>query len=163
MKSLKLGLLATVAGVLLGVSGGLIHTRGASAQAIGPEPGVASVACAAAQGNWTDCTVTLTQSVPAGGSIAAALGSNEATIVYCTDGSRSDVEDYRGCGINGNAAVFTFPEGGMPGQQVFLSALGASDAALAQVLTVSAGGRFTQAPSTNQFVLVAPDARPTVE
>jgi hypothetical protein len=163
MKSLKLGLLATVAGVLLSVSGGLIHTRGASAQVFGPEPGVASVACAAAQGNWTDCTVTLTQSVPAGGSIAASLGSNEASIVYCTDGSRTDVEDYRGCGINGNAAVFTFPQGGVPGQQVFLSALGASDAALAQVLTVSAGGRFTQTPSTNQLLLVAPDARPTVE
>jgi hypothetical protein len=51
----------------------------------------------------------------------------------------------------------------MPGQQMFLSALGASDAALAQVLTVSAGGRFTQTPTTNQFALVAPDARPVVE
>lgn len=163
MKSLTMGLLATVAGVLVGVSGGLIHTSSASAQAIGPDPGIASVACAAAQGNWTDCTVTLTQTVPAGGSIAASLGSNEANIVYCTDGSRSDVEDYRGCGINGNAAVFTFPQGGMPGQQVFLSALGASNAALAQVLTVSAGGRFSQAPSANQLALVAPDARPTVE
>jgi hypothetical protein len=162
MKGLKTGFLATVAGVLLSVSGGVIHTSTTSAQVIGPDPGIASVACAAAQGNWTDCTVTLTHSVPAGGSIAAALGSNEANIVYCTDGSRSDVEDYRGCGINGNAAVFTFAEGGVPGQQVFLSALGTSDAALAQVLTVSAGGR-SQAPTTNQFSLVAPDARPTVE
>lgn len=163
MKALKTGLLATVAGVLLGVSGGIIHTSGASAQSIGPNPGIASVACAAAQGNWTDCTVTLGQSVPAGGTIAASLGSNEANIVYCTDGSRGDGEDYRGCGINGNTAVFSFPQGGMPGQQVYLSALGASNAALAQVLTVSAGGRFSQAPSANQLALVAPDARPTVE
>jgi hypothetical protein len=143
MKHLKTGLLATVAGVLLGVTGGVIHTGGASAQSIGPNPGIASVACAAAQSNWTDCTVTLSQGVPAGGSIAASLGSDEANIVYCTDGSRGDVEDYRGCGINGNTAVFSFPQGGLPGQQVFLSALGASDSALAQVMTVSAGERFS--------------------
>jgi hypothetical protein len=163
MKALKTGLLAVAAGVLLGVSAGVIHASRVAAQSIGPNPGLASVACAAAQGNWTDCTVTLSQSVPAGGSIAASLGSNAASIVYCTDGSRADVEDYRGCGINGNTAVFSFPQGGMPGQQVFLSALGESDAALAQVLTVSAGGIFSQAPSANPLAMVAPSERPLAQ
>jgi hypothetical protein len=163
MKTLKTALVGTIAGVLLGVSAGVIHTAGTFAQPIGTNLGVASVACAAAQGDWTDCTVTLSQSVPAGGSIAASLDSNQANIVYCTDGSRGDGEDYRGCGINGNTAVFTFPQGGMPGQQVYLSALGTSNAALAQVLTVSAGGLFSEAPSANPFAMVAPDARPSVE
>ena len=140
MKALRTGLLATVAGVVLAVSGGIIYSGTAAAQSNGPNTDIASVACAAAQGNWTDCTVTLRHGIPAGGSLAASLDSREASIVFCTDGSRGEPEDNRACGINGNAAVFLFPYGGTPGQQVYLSALGSSNAALSQVLNVAVSG-----------------------
>ena len=146
MKALKTGLLATVAGVLLVATAGVSHSRTAAAQTIAPNPGIASVGCAAAQGNWTDCTVTLRQAIPAGGSVAASLGSPDAVVAYCSNGIPDGDGDVKFCGINGNTAVFQFPQGGMPGEQLRLSALGSSNAALAQSLTVAASAVYNRAP-----------------
>ncbi|HTE84374.1 MAG TPA: hypothetical protein VK821_06560 [Dehalococcoidia bacterium] len=159
MKALKMGLLATVAGALLGISGGVIHSRTVAAQSVTPNPGIASVACAAAQGNWTDCTVTLSQGILAGGSIAASLAGTDAVVAYCASGIPDGDGDVKFCGINGNTAVFLFPQGGMPGEQLQLSARGSSNAALAQSLTVSASGVYSQAPNQSGLALIAPGAR----
>jgi hypothetical protein len=137
---------AVVSGAVLGVAAGFVQSRVASADN-GPinASGIANIACAASPGNWTDCTVTLTQSVPAGGSVAAMLESNQAQVLFCSEGNADP--DFTNCGINGNAAVFYLPNGGGPGTQLVLSAQGAGGPNLAQAFNV--GVSYTETPAGN--------------
>jgi hypothetical protein len=145
MKRWKLGLLAVVAaGTVLGLGGGLIHPRGAQAQAVTLEG--AGITCQPAAGDWTDCTVTLSQGIPAGGSITAALGSRDAELAFCGDEGASGAL----CTISGNAAVFACPNGCGAGTQLALSALGESTATLAQNFTLVSSVIIDQCPDPLQ-------------
>jgi hypothetical protein len=160
MNTLKTSLLVMAAGTLLAVASG-VGSVTASAQSIGQPSNIAGVACAGAQGGWTDCTVTLGQPIAPGGTVAASLEHDADRVLFCTDGSHDP--DSNVCGINGNAAVFSCPFGCWPGQQFMLSALGRSNAALAQSLIVEASAVYTQAPNAVLIAMVAPGARPPSE
>jgi hypothetical protein len=161
MKTLKKHfLVAFAAGVLLTVTAGFAVSS-AHAQSINQQSNIAGVACVGAQGGWTDCTLTLGQSIAPGGSVAASLDSVSARVLFCTDGSHDD--DHSACGINGNAAVFACPFGCQPGQQFMLSALGGSNAVQAQSLSVEASGVYTQSSGGPAETMVAPAARPPSE
>lgn len=140
----KSALVATItAGTVLGVAVGFIQTRAAQADA-GPvdAAGVAAIACSPSQGNWSDCTVTLAQSISAGGSVAAMLESHQAQVLYCSEGNADP--DFQNCGINGNAAVFFCPNGCGAGTRFILSALGqAPDLAAA----FNVGATLVQSPT----------------
>jgi hypothetical protein len=141
MKTIKTALLTGA--ILLGIGAGAIHTGTASAQAV--SDGSASIACVAAAGNWTDCTLTLNRGIAAGGSVSASLAHDQGTVVFCADG----VSEEPACGLNGNAAVFLCPSGCVAGTQFLLSALGAQGASAAHEFSIAGGSASAQ--STNSI------------
>jgi hypothetical protein len=150
MKNVKSGLLAVVAaGALVGISAGFIHTVSVAADEPQSGTGVARIACTPAPGNWTDCSVTVDQSIPAGGSVAAELDSRDAQVAFCSEESR--YSDFSTCGVSGNAAVFSCPNGCAAGSQFALSALGTSTATLAQNFTLASSITVNQSPGPLQI------------
>ena len=127
-----LGLIAAAA--LLGLNAGAIHAGSAPAPQM-PAHDLDALACAPAPVNWTDCTITLAQSIPAGGSVIAAVQGTGATVAYCSDGTA----EASFCGAYGNEAVFYCPSGCTAGQTFDVSAVGASSTTLAQSLNVALG------------------------
>jgi hypothetical protein len=155
MKTLKTAIFALTAGALLaGVYTGLGRASSVQAQAVASD-GSASIVCAAAPGNWTDCSVTLRHSVPAGGTVAVELASRNAAVGFCTDGTASLIStddstvSYSDCAISGNAAVLYCDQGCGAGKQFTVSAVGESSAALAQSFSVIS----TAMPSANPSLL----------
>lgn len=143
MKALKTGFLATLtAGVLLGISSGVMALGASAAESPIAQPaasGLANVACAPSGGAWTDCTLTLTSGIGAGASVVASLPSQAGTVAFCDDGAPLNST----CGIDGNAAAFTCWTGCGAGTQFVTSVLGAPAAAvgnLAHQFSVSGSG-----------------------
>jgi hypothetical protein len=133
------------AGALIGVAAGFIQARAAQADG-GPvdATGVAAIACSTSPGNWNDCTVTLNQGIPAGGSVAAMLESHQAQVLYCSEGNADP--DFVNCGITGNAAVFYCPNSCGAGSRFILSALGSAPN-LAASFTV--GATLVESPNSS--------------
>jgi hypothetical protein len=148
--------------LLLGIAGAGIHSTRASAQAV--SDGSAGVACVQSSPNWTDCTLTLSHAIQAGGSIAGTLPAGDGTVAYCERPGEpygDGTSEVPVCGINGNAAVFLCPSGCGAGTQFVMSALGApaaSAASVAQELRVVSSGTVAQdsQPHGNQPALLGP-------
>jgi len=156
MKTLRTTLLAGAA--LLGIGAALIHNGTVSAQTV--SDGSASVACASAPGNWTDCTFTLARGISAGGSVAGSLPASDGTVALCDrvgwphgDGA----EDVPVCGISGNAAVFLCPNGCAAGTQFIAETLGARGSATALDFSV-VGSVASVAPADVPAILGYGDA-----
>ena len=131
-----------LAGVVLALAGSAFHGVTASAQAV--SDGSAGVVCVQGAGGWTDCTLTLSHAIAAGGSIAGSLPAGYGEVMFC---DRPDVPHSDGesgallCGVSGNTAVFDCSAGCAVGSQFVLSALGAPTAAtVAQNLRISSSG-----------------------
>jgi hypothetical protein len=175
MKTLKTGLIATIAGgVLLGLSSLLAgpvmaQTAGPTAQSAGamtalpaPAADAAAVACAQGAGAWTDCTLTLNQSIQAGGSVAGTLPAGDGAVLYCEQpgvpqGDPAEQSSLPVCGINGNTAVFLCPNGCGAGTQFVMSALDGQGAAATRELRVTSSGASAQeaAPIGGQPALLS--------
>lgn len=140
MKTSRRSLLAlTAAAVVLGLGGWLTGYGTVSAQtAVTPaaDGNVANVACVLSPPNWTDCTVTLSQSIGEGGTIASTLPGNAARTIFCDDGYPLNSL----CNVSGNTVVFTCPGGCGAGTQFEESVLGTYGVALAPQFELASNG-----------------------
>jgi len=113
----KIGFLAALAvGLVVGTSTVLGGSLAFAAAGPSPQPAGGSVgaaACAPVSGDWTDCSLTLQQSVGAGNEVAASLPSTDGSVEYCDDGVPFDTA----CGLSGNTAFFSCPDGCASGTQ----------------------------------------------
>src|SRR5579875_2177205 len=87
--------------LVLGLIAGVLHAASAPAPQT-PSHELDALACAPAPVDWTDCTITLAQPVPAGGSVIAAVQGTDASVAYCSDAMSQGLF----YGAYGNEAVF---------------------------------------------------------
>jgi hypothetical protein len=145
----KLMLLSIVAGSALMSAGVALSPFQAFAASTPSAPGnsspAASVACEPSGGSWTDCSVTLSRSVPIDSEVAVALPSSDGQMSYCDDTSLdADGNGRPNCGLStGNAAVFYCDDGCGPGTQFDLSVLDGTPggSGLAADMTISSGSQ----------------------
>jgi hypothetical protein len=122
MKTLRIRFLAlAVAGILLSLGAGLMGAGAVAAQSV--TDGSGSIACTLAAGNWTDCTVTLNQSVPYNGTVTATLPVGDSNLAFCASGHG----EHQDCAISGNSVQFLcVHQSSCPaGKVFFMSVLGA--------------------------------------
>jgi hypothetical protein len=138
---------------LLALGGGFVHSGTAVAQS-GGAPSVASIGCAAAPGNWTDCTLTLNRDVPAGGTIFVSLADQGVSVAWCWGGTVSSVASLdisptgeysssssysSACFTDGHVTTFNCYTPCAAGSTLIVSVLGSPPSNLAQSLSVSVG------------------------
>jgi hypothetical protein len=131
-------MLAAGALLLTAGSGLAVSTASAASQVLAPQSAnssaVGNLACADASGDWTDCTLTLSQTVAPGSTVEISLPAADASNLVC-ENNPGVSGAY--CGTAPDTVEYQLPQGGTPGDQLDFGDYGASTSPSAQGMTVT--------------------------